>query len=232
MVVPVASYSFDESSGDILDRSGNGHDFALNNNLIRSVTGHTNTGVTKNNVGMPVVANPSFLTSDYWSFMFWQQGTASSGTWWVRLYNNADDTGSGILNLGGGLRVRIRKSGSNFQSDPVAIPSDGQWHHYACTYDGTVGKLYIDGILVGTTPTAALPIASIDRIDILEFSVTNTWADDLRFFDIDLSQEQIADYMSIPVTDNDLSDPIQTYIYANGDWQSTSRKIWTGTTWA
>lgn len=229
MVVPVASFNFDESSGDVLDRSGNGNNFALNNNLIRSVTGHTNGGVSKNNVGMPVVKNTTLFTGDNWSFMFWQQGTASSGTWWIRNYNNADDTGSGLLNLGG-LRIRIRKSGSNFQSDPVAIPSDGLFHHYACTYDGTVGKVYIDATLVGTTPTAVAPIASIDRIDMMEFSVNNTFVDDLRFFDIDLSQEQIAEYMNIPVVDGDLSTSSPVFIYS-GTWVPTTKRIYNGSMW-
>lgn len=225
----IASYSFDETSGNFLDHSNNGHDFALNNNLIRSVSGHTNSGVTKNDVGMPVVCNPSFINTDSWAFMFWQQGTASSGTWWVRLYNALDDTGSGILNLSG-LRVRIRQDGSNFQSDPVSIPSDGEAHHYCCTYDGANGRLYIDGNLVGTTPLVVSPIATIDRIDMMEFSVNNTILDDLRFFDTELTVEQINDYMTKPVVDNDLSTDF-IYIYNGVAWIATSKKIWNGSNW-
>lgn len=225
----VASYSFDETSGAFLDHSNNGHDFSLNNNLVRSATGHDNSGVTKNDVGMPVVCDPSFITTDSWAFMFWQLGTASSGTWWIRLYNNSDDTGSGLLNLSG-LRVRIRQDGSNFQSDPVSVPSDGEWHHYCCTYDGGNGRVYIDGSLVGTTPLVTSPIATIDRIDMMEFSVSNTFVDNLRFFDTELTVEQINDYMTKPVVDNDLSTN-NTYIFNGSAWITTNRKIWNGTTW-
>lgn len=231
MVTPIASYSFDESDGDILDRSGHGRDFALNNNLVRSATGHSNFGVSKSATGMPVVANPSFISGDgNWTIMFWQQGTAATGTWWLRLYNNADDTGSGLLNLGG-LQVRVRKGGSNFASTPVAIPSDGLWHHYTISYDGAVGRLYIDSVLVGSTAVTASPLDDIDRIDMMEFSVLGeSFVDDLRFFDIELSAEQIETYMNTPVVD-DTTSGNAILIWSGTEWKATTRNIWNGSAW-
>lgn len=231
MVTPVASYSFDESDGDVLDRSGHGRDFALNNNLVRSATGHSNFGVSKSATGMPVVANPSFITGDSsWTVMFWQKGTAATGTWWLRLYNNAADTGSGILNLGG-LQVRVRKGGTNFASTPVTLPSDGLWHHYSATYDGNFGRLYIDANLVGTTGAAGSPLDDIDRIDMMEFSVLGeSFVDDLRFFDIELSDEQIETFMNTPVVD-DTAAGESIFIWNGTSWVGTTKKIYNGTSW-
>lgn len=195
----LAAYSFDEASGDVLDYSGNSRDFALNANLARTVTGHTGNGVTKTGTGMPVVAAPSFVGTGAWTVMFWRQGLGDT-VWWVRLYNTAADTGSGILLLGGTLRVRIRKA-SNTEAT-VAPPGDGGWHHYAATYDGTVGRLYIDAVLVATTATVTAPTAAVDRIDMLEHTQPDTFTDDLRFHDTALSQAEIAALMDTPVTDS------------------------------
>lgn len=230
MFQPIASFSFDEISGDILDHSGHARDFTSNNNLVTQSTGQNNFGVTKNDVGMPVIASPSFVTSDYWTIMFSQKGIADTGTWWVRLYNNSEDTGHGILNLGGGLRVRIRKDGSSIQSDPVDIPDDDGWHHYTITYDGTNAKLYIDGILVGITGTAALPIATHDHIDMMEFSVANTFVDNMRFFDADLTQEDIEHWMNTPVVD-DTASATDIFIYNGISWIDTNKRIWDGAIW-
>jgi concanavalin A-like lectin/glucanase superfamily protein len=43
----------------------------------------------------------------------------------------------------------------------VPAPSLGEWHHIAGTYDGTVIKFFIDGILVGQQPaTGSLYISN------------------------------------------------------------------------
>lgn len=195
MTVPEAAYNFDEASGNVVDCSGHGHDWALNNNAVR-VAGHTNTGLGKNGSGMPVIASPSFLSPASWTIMFWQQNLGD-GVWWMRLYNNGADSGSGILNLGGVLRVRIKNASGNNEAG-TAPPSDGNPHHYAATYDGDKGRLYIDAVLVATTVTALSPLA-IDRIDCAEGSL-NFYMDDMRFFTTALSQSEISSLKDTPVT--------------------------------
>lgn len=203
----LAAYSFDEASGSVLDYSGNGRDFVLNNNLARTVSGHTGNGATKSNTGMPVVASPSFVGTSAWTMMFWRQGLGDT-VWWMRLYNTTADTGSGILLLSGTLRVRIRKTGNTEAT--TTPPADGLWHHYAATYDGTVGRLYVDATLVATTATSAAPTAAVDRIDMLEHTQADTFTDDLRFHDEALTQPQIAALMATPVTAaTATSDPIR-----------------------
>ena len=35
--------------------------------------------------------------------------------------------------------------------------NDGQWHHGVVTYDGSIVRLYIDGVQVATTSTSSVP---------------------------------------------------------------------------
>lgn len=200
MTAPLATYNFDEASGDVLDCSGNGRHFSLNANLARTVSGHTNGGVTKSGAGFPVLASPSFVGTGAWTVMFWRQGLGDT-PWWVRLYNIAADTGSGIVLLGGGtsLNVRIRTPGGSNVQAGVAPPGDGAYHHYAVTYDGTVGRLYIDAVLATTTASAPAPTAAVDRIDLCEHTLSNAFTDDLRFYDVALGQPEIATLKDTPV---------------------------------
>lgn len=228
MVVPLASWSFDEASGTVLDYSGNGHSWTLNNGAIRQ-TGHTNSGMSKNNVGFPVAADPVFGQTTARTFMFWLQG-AGNGTWWFRFYAIGDDTGTwGLYNLGGTLNLRMRKSGSNTNTQ-FAFPSDGEWHHYAGTYDGTNARLYIDGNLVATSATLTAPLDSADRIELLEGSVTSQTIDDIRIFDVALSEAEIETWMATPVTADDAG-TTTTHIYNGSSWVPTIKRFYNGSVW-
>lgn len=198
MTPPTAAYSFDEPEGEIQDYSGNNRHWSLNNNALRT-SGHTGNGLTKLGTGMPVVAtSPAWIGTDAWTFMFWQQNLGN-GVWWLRLTNIAADTGSGILNISGALRIRIRRPSGNTEAS-IVPPADGNPHHYAATYDGVNGRLYLDGNLVATTAIALSPTTTVDRVDIAEHSLSNFYMDDLRFFGIALDQAEIQTLMNTPVT--------------------------------
>jgi hypothetical protein len=225
----LVSWSFDEASGAVLDYSGNGRHWTLNNNAIRTAGGHTNNGMTKNDVGFPVAANPVFGETTNRTFMFWLQG-AGNGVWWFRFYNTAADTGTwGLYNLGGTLNLRLRKGGSNTNTQ-FPFPTDGLFHHYAGTYDGTNARLYIDGTLVATSGAVTAPLDSADTIQLLESSVTSQVIDDIRIFDETLSQSQIQTWMNTPVSESDAGST-DTLIYNGSQWVASIRKIWNGTAW-
>lgn len=205
----LAAFNFDEVSGNVLDVTGNGHDWTLNTGAQRTVSGHTLGGLTKLGAGFATIAATPFGQTTARTFMFWMQG-AGNGVWWLRWYATTPDTGTwGLYNLSGTLNLRIRKGGSN-TNITVAFPSDGLFHHYAGTYDGSVSKLYLDGTLVATSGTVTAPLDTADLIDCLETSLTTQTMDDLRIYDEALTQPQIAALMAIPVTASTAtSDPLR-----------------------
>lgn len=196
----LAAYNFDEPSGNVLDRSGNGRDWALNTGAQRTTGdgGHTDEGLTKLGAGLATVAAPAFGQTSGRTFMFWLKGQGNA-VWWLRYYITAADTGAwGLYLLGGNLTLRLRKGGTNTNTT-VPWTDDGLWHHYACTYDGTNGRLYKDGVLVATSGAVTAPLDTADSIQILETSLTTQTMDDLRVYDEALSQSTIATLMNMPV---------------------------------
>ncbi|MEN9762440.1 MAG: hypothetical protein RI906_2266, partial [Pseudomonadota bacterium] len=72
----------------------------------------------------------------------------------------------------GGHNIRL---GDNWQINNV-FPSDGKWHQYTVTRNGTTGTLYIDGVRVGTgTMEAALPGTSTRVGDLYRRNDLQEW---------------------------------------------------------
>ena len=72
--------------------------------------------------------------------------------------------------------------------------TDNQWHHVAATYDGSVMKVYVDGVLEGSkTASGAI---STGIADVLIGSRDNRFyytgsLDDIRIYDRTLSESAI-----------------------------------------
>lgn len=196
----LAAYNFDETSGNVLDHSGNARDWTLNTGAQRTTGdgGHTDEGLTKLGAGLATIASPAFGQTTARTFMFWMKGQGNA-VWWLRFYITSPDTGAwGLYLLGGNLTLRLRKGGANTNTT-VAWTDDGAWHHYAGTYDGSVARLYKDATLVATSGTVTAPLDTADSIQVLETSLTTQTMDDLRIYDEALTQPQIATLMSSPV---------------------------------
>ena len=92
------------------------------------------------------------------SFSCWVNFTATSGT--IMDNGGAASTGRGlILETGSGYIVWQQANGTGGQSTSITSASnsynDGNWHHVVGTIDGNrVMKLYIDGNVESSTPTA------------------------------------------------------------------------------
>lgn len=57
------------------------------------------------------------------------------------------------------VRFAFSNNGTPVQCDsPTAFPRDGTWHHLAGTFNGTILRLYIDGVQVSTLSSTAAPV--------------------------------------------------------------------------
>lgn len=193
----LAAYSFDEVGSTVVDYSGNGHDWELNNGAERAA-GHTGGGITRDGAGdLPVLAEPAIGETAQRTVMFWQQGLGDS-VWWIRWTAGADVARWGIYGLSGQLRARMVTDTGTTNAGPATAPTDGLAHHYAATYDGANVRLFIDGVQVAIGARTGTPAPS-DRIDIMEHTVPSFAMDDLRLFDEALDAAAITAWSLTPV---------------------------------
>jgi hypothetical protein len=200
-VALLAAYSFDEGGATVVDYSGNGRDFPLGALGVRTVSGHTNGGLTRDtDVGTVLVAQPAFGQTTNRTVMCWIRGTGT--TWLVRWEADALGSGSwGLLHIGGNIAVQARTTTGTLLTRPTfPHPGDGQWHHYAATYDGAAVQLYVDGVLRSSTAHVGGLYATADRINIMEPTDTGTTMDDFRIHDEALDATAITTLMNTPVT--------------------------------
>ena len=135
------------------------------------------------------------------SFSCWVNFTATSGT--IMDNGGAASTGRGlILETGSGYIVWQQANGTGGQSTSITSASnsynDGNWHHVVGTIDGNrVMKLYIDGNVESSTPTANSSATSplytleIGRRAFYNSQYFNGKIDQVRIFQKALSQNEI-----------------------------------------
>lgn len=201
---PLAAYSFDSTSGSILDDSGNGHSWSLGGSAIRSVSGHTGGGLATNGGGSTAtLASPAFGQSSNRTLMMWMINPANTTQWVVRWNVNSLGSGSwGFLLLGTEVSVQARNA-STFERATCTRPTDGLWHHYAAVYESASNSLrfYLDGVLTQNNTALTAPLRTdADTVDIGEWTDTATVIDDLRIYDTALTAGQISTLSGQPVT--------------------------------
>jgi len=163
-------------------------------------------------------------------------GVAGAQNRTVEAWVNASDEGNGeiitwgansasdkwVLRYTGG-RLRLEVNGGGTESTtPI---NDGEWHHIACVLDGTSLsgiRFYIDGILDANSVTASTPITTIASSNVrisrgLNNRYLDSYIDDVRIWDTDLSEETINAWKSIKVDeDHPNYDNLQLNFQFNG----------------
>ncbi len=78
-----------------------------------------------------------------------------------------------------------------------------QFHHLACTWDGTTFSLYIDGVLNASTPQTLMPVANSSPLSIGQFGGNtdrlNGTIDEVRLYNRALSQSDIQSDIITPI---------------------------------
>jgi hypothetical protein len=225
----LAAYNFDESTGPVLDASGNGRDITLASPATRTVSGHTNGGLTQTSAGI-FTAPAGYLTAlqtPQRTVMAWVKEAAGITGWVLEFNDSSIDSGCwGILFLSGQWQIQARNA-SGFVRAAVSRPTDGLFHHVAGTYDGTNVRLYLNGSLAATQPLAG-PLRTADVFRFQDQSGSNVTIDDVRFYGEALDQTTIASLASIPVTVGRSGKP---KIWSGSAWAQHQGKYWNGSAW-
>jgi len=207
---PIAAYALNEDTGTTAaDATGNGHTLNLNTATWTS-SGHTGAALT-NTAATPGASTTSLTTpSGAVTLMAWIKplqltaGTTNFATGFVAgdatelaIFSQRADFGSGNV-----LQGDIRIAGNLIALNGTAL-TVGTWVHVAITFDGTTARLYRDGVQEAsvvdagsTTPGDGLYVAGWSSTSPYP---TNIVVDDVRVFDVALTQTQVSTAMSTPV---------------------------------
>lgn len=203
-----ASYNLNENTGTTAaDSSGNSHPLTVSG--ASWVTGHTGSALSNtSNSTTGATSAALFVPSAAVTMMAWikpLQLTAGQDNFAFGFFNG-DSTRAAIFtqrsSFGAGnvLQFQLHNGGLTFTAG-TALSVD-TWTHVAATYDGASVKLYQDGIVTGSgTINGAITSSSDFYVAggaTLGFE-TQVVVDDVRIFDIALTQTQVTTAMSTPV---------------------------------
>jgi hypothetical protein len=212
----LAKYTFEEGSGATLeDTSGNNRDGTVSGMTWEAGRCGTYSGSfngTSDNVSITDsdvlgLVNTSRATITAWvkrdstgnKDHIFNKYNGLVGEYSFALSLRDDDVFEAVFYDNGGVTDRVGQRS-------IATINSGQWYHLAATLSGTTVKLYIDGSLASSTSINNGSFVSIDgssepvRVGVIRNS--SEWLyfdgsiDDLRVYDRDLSEQEIADVMN------------------------------------
>jgi hypothetical protein len=209
LLAPLAYWKLDESSGNSAhDSSGNYHDGTLYGNPTWMPTGGMIDGALAfDGLGdyVRIADHPDFdltteITIAAWIKVdvfdkAWQAIVTKGDSAW-RIQRSASS--NGIEFACSGLSVPGTTWGNVLGTVNV---NDGQWHHLAGLYDGATVYLYVDGILDASAPaygviaTNSFDVCIGENVD-QPGRYWNGLIDDVRIYDVALSEEQTAAVMT------------------------------------
>jgi fibronectin type 3 domain-containing protein len=114
----------------------------------------------------------------------------------------------------GTIRYAIKNNGAEQQINGPSVPSAGAWHHIAVTLSGATGKLYVDGVAVGTNTSMTIKPSDLgwtwgNYIGKSQFNdpYLNGSVDDFRIYNRALSATEITTLRNkaLPATPTGLS---------------------------
>jgi len=227
MPAPIAAYGFNEISGTTaFDETSNGHDLTLNSASNFGMSREGNGLHQVGGGGANLITNAaSWVETPHRTMMFWaRRGSEGANTWSHSVYTMSGNvTRFGILLNNSSNQVNFRADLSGLLDITAPEPSLGTWAHYALTYDEQNLTAYIDGVQVGQIASTQ-PIAAGDgNLYFFGEDYQQQVIDDLRFFDVALSEEQVNEYMNQTIMAPDTEPPtVPANVQASNTYQSVS----------
>lgn len=158
----VAVWLFEEGAGKtVKDASGNGHDaeFAGSPKWVKAKFG-TGLEFPGDAGGYLIVESTKKLELETLTIEAWVKVEKATGKWQGIICKQQ----AGCTNRNYGIWVNVNTSvlhaqiGANgacaFSIDGTTDITDDKWHHLAFTYDGDMGRVYVDGELENESPNA------------------------------------------------------------------------------
>ncbi len=205
----VAVWLFEEGNGKtIRDASGNGHSGEITGSL-KWVKGKFGTGLEfpGDGDGYIVVNSTKNLELETLSIEAWVKVKEATGKWQgivckQRTGCTNRNYGIWIHNNQNVLHAQIGANGGcAFNMNATSQITDNKWHHLAFTFDGEMGRLYVDGELETENANAAT-FQSNDPITIGVPNIDNTNGllgviEEIRISNVARTQKEIKEAMDV-----------------------------------
>ena len=204
----IGYWNFDEGTGTIAhDTSGSGYN--ANVNGASWVAGKINSALSFN--GTTNVLTPDIGLGTTFSISAWVNPSAAQGAY-TRiaetqynggLYLGTDSTGSKlkfIVNTGAGATGNC---GAAFGCAEGGTITSGGWHLVTATFDGTTGKLYLDGAVIASDTFTAPAITNFPLYIGTYYGGGSGWKgsiDDVRLYSRALTSTEVAGLIGPPDT--------------------------------
>jgi PKD repeat protein len=197
----VAAYGFDEGSGtSTLDSSGNGNAGVLQGGVTWTTTGHSGAALAFSGVdGLVTIADtPTLRLTGPLTLEAWTRPTSIESSY--RTVVLKERSGGLCYALygdtsAGGPSGHVFVDGSEPRARAAIPLATNAWTHLAMTYDLTTIRLYVNGSLAASTPTAGAVTASTGPLRIGGNAVWNEYfagvIDDVRVYNRALSAVEI-----------------------------------------
>src|SRR4029077_20784752 len=201
----VAAYAFSEGSGTaVTDLSGNGNHGTIVGTASWNAQGLFGGALAFNgNTLVQVPASASLNLTTAMTLEAWVNPSVTPTWWWDVIYKGDDNyflmasSNADTPALGG-----TWPSGDDFTTAPSGL-IPGVWTHLAGTYDGSVARLYVNGVQVSTLPVSGALTSSSNPLQIGGDSFFgqffNGLIDEVRVYNRALSQAEIRTDMTTPL---------------------------------
>jgi hypothetical protein len=217
--VPLYHYAMNDNAGDtvVVDTGSR----LTNAVATANTSGFTTTGVV--NAGFKFLGSQSVYIPGYkgvlganpWSIAFWLHTTYVGDQQYYMMWgNDADNTSLQIQSYSGYGGVAkiciIPGNGADYFASNSDI-NNGEWRHFAATYDGNIVSMFIDGVLEIARTNITCNLSANQDLRIGQYmggggAGNNGEMDDWRLYDVALTPAQVAEiYNSGAGTESDLA---------------------------
>ena len=199
VTTPIVEWGFNEGSGDVVNLRGPSYGFALTGNSLR-VGGALSQGVSEVQSGPALDAG---LQTAARTWMVDAKAPGNDPSWFLELHRaGVDDTGVwGFLNLTGSFRFRAKNS-VNTPFERVLTADTSNFHNLCATHDGTVLRVYRDGLQVGADISMPFAVWGADDFRVLDGAGSSCFIDNVRIWNVALTAAEVMDWKNTAVGSN------------------------------